>query len=109
MTPISEVTEWSALAAQVRTATLPFLQTGHKNALRELRDRLPPEDRMLLVLRVDRQLSWTELAHVFLDDAGPDAARVKQEAARLRKRFQLVKDRLRRWIIEQGLLPPDGE
>jgi RNA polymerase sigma-70 factor, ECF subfamily len=105
--PISQVPEWAAVADQVRTATRPFLQTGHKNALRELRDRLSPEDRMLLVLRVDRQLSWTELAHVFLDDAGQDAARLKQEAARLRKRFQLVKDRLRRWIIEQGLLPPD--
>jgi RNA polymerase sigma-70 factor (ECF subfamily) len=105
--PISEIADWAEIAAQVRTQTLPFLQTGARDALRALRDRLPPEDRMLLVLRVDRELAWSDLAHVFLGDAAGDAARRKQEAARLRKRFQLVKDRLRRWMIEDGLLPPD--
>ncbi|HEY0482018.1 MAG TPA: RNA polymerase sigma factor [Kofleriaceae bacterium] len=105
--PISQLSGWSEIAAQVRTQTMPFLQTGARDALRALRDRLPPEDRMLLVLRVDRELSWSDLAHVFLGDAAGDAARRKQEAARLRKRFQLVKDRLRRWMIEGGLLPPD--
>lgn len=105
--PISQVSGWSEIAEQVRTATLPFLQTGPRDALRALRDRLPADDRMLLVLRIDRALSWTELAHVFLGEAAADARRLKQEAARLRKRFQLVKDRLRRWMIEDGVLSPD--
>lgn len=61
----------------------------------------------MFVLRIDRKLPWHDLAHVFLEEASHSAERLKQEAARLRKRFHLVKDRLRRWMIEDGLLPPD--
>jgi RNA polymerase sigma-70 factor, ECF subfamily len=105
--PLSQVPEWAGLADQVRSQTQPFRKTGAKTALAALRDRLPPEDRMLLVLRVDRQLAWGELAHVFLGDGAASAARVKQESARLRKRYQLVKDRLRAWMVEGGLVPPE--
>ncbi len=106
--PMSEVSGWEGIAEQVRTATLPHLQTGRKDAVRALRDRLPPDDRVLLVLRVDRELSWTELAHVFLEGTPNDAGRIQREAARLRKRFQLIKDQLRRWIVEAGLMPDDA-
>ena len=67
-----------------------------------------PADRALLVLRVDRELSWTELAHVFLENTPHGAQRVPREAARLRKRFQLIKDQLRGWMIEAGLLPDEA-
>jgi RNA polymerase sigma-70 factor (ECF subfamily) len=61
---------------------------------------------MLLVLRVDRGLAWEDIALTFLDD--PEAASEedkKREAARLRKRFQIVKKRLGERAREVGLLP----
>ena len=94
---------------EIRTETLAYLRTETKTRLRALRDSLDEDDRTLLMLRVDRALAWDELARVF---AGPDldADAQKREAARLRKRFQLVKTRLREMAERDGLVPPkDGE
>ena len=41
------------VAQAVRTQTLAYLRTAKRTRLQELRDQLPEEDRMLLVLRVD--------------------------------------------------------
>lgn len=60
-----------------------------------LRDELPVEDRTLLILRVDRKLAWGDIALAFADSPqtlGEDDR--KRAAARLRKRFQLLKRRL---------------
>jgi RNA polymerase sigma-70 factor (ECF subfamily) len=95
------------VAQAVRTETLAFLRTEKKTRLQALRDSLPEEDRMLLVLRVDRQLAWNDLARVLHEtgsDAPLDDAAVAKEAARLRKRFQLVKDRLRELAKKEGLI-----
>jgi RNA polymerase sigma-70 factor, ECF subfamily len=88
-----------ALVAKVRTATLTILRTETKTALQKLREELPDEDQLLLVLRVDRQLAWDDLARVFDSDADP-----KKESARLRKRFQLVKEKLFALGKERGLI-----
>jgi RNA polymerase sigma-70 factor, ECF subfamily len=78
-----------AVAQAVRTGTQPFLQTEKRNRLQALRDELPEEDRMLLILRVDRRLEWTEIARVLAGDDEPvDEGALKREAARLGKRFQ---------------------
>lgn len=94
------------LVAKVRTETLSFLRTERREKLSALRDSLAPEDQMLLMLRVDRGLSWSDLAVVLADGEGnslsPSAQ--KRESARLRKRFQLLKERLRRAAREQGLI-----
>lgn len=95
------------VAAKVRTETAAILRTETKTRLQALRDTLPEEDRMLLVLRIDRGLSWNDLARVLhegADDAVLDDAALTREAARLRKRFQLVKDRLRELAKKEGLL-----
>ncbi len=96
------------VAGRVRTETLAHLRTQTKTRLQQLRDSLPEEDRMLLVLRVDRNLEWNELARVLAegDDEGSAVlgeADVAREAARLRKRFQLVKDKLREMAKRDGL------
>ncbi|HEX3476194.1 MAG TPA: sigma factor [Kofleriaceae bacterium] len=63
---------------------------------RELRRELSPEDRALLVLRVDRQLAWPDIAQVMRSERAADAAgAVTHEATRLRARFQRLKDQLR--------------
>lgn len=101
---LSEASEVSALVARVRTETLTYLRTETKDAVARLRDALPADDRMLLILRVDRRLSWDELAEVFLADEAATPEAKKRESARLRKRFQLVKEKLVEMGREQGLL-----
>jgi RNA polymerase sigma-70 factor (ECF subfamily) len=97
----------NAVVAAVPTETLRYLRTERRTRLQELRDELPEEDRMLLILRVDRGLGWTELARVTAgtsDDAEPDGEAIARESARLRKRFQLIKERLRETARREGLI-----
>lgn len=87
----------------VRTSTLGFLRTEKRSRLEALRDSLSPDDRALLVLRLDRGLAWPELARVLTESEVPlDDAALLREAARLRKRFQLVKERLRELVRREG-------
>lgn len=104
--PFPEDSALSALEARVRTETLSFLRTERKSKLRALRDALPREDQVLLMLRVDRAMSWEDLARVLREGAGAALSDddLKRESARLRKRFQLLKDRLRKEGERQGLL-----
>jgi RNA polymerase sigma-70 factor, ECF subfamily len=109
--PLPESSASFRVAAEVRSATQAHLRTEVKSRIAELRDSLPEEDRELLLLRVDRDLSWLELAQVLHDDAEKplEGAVLKREAARLRKRFQIVKDRLREMARKEGLLQEDDE
>jgi RNA polymerase sigma-70 factor (ECF subfamily) len=108
----------SRVAYAVRTATRPYLQTEVKDKLAEIRESLPEEDRALLVLRLDRGLAWNELARVMLEGEGEGAkpaaepvtdAVLKRESARLRKRFQFVKERILELGREAGLLDATDE
>ncbi len=93
------------LVAMVRTDTLTYLRTRTRSRIAELRRSLSPEDQQLLILRVDRGLEWIELARVFADDdASMDSMALARESARLRKRFQLVKARLRELAMKEGLI-----
>jgi RNA polymerase sigma-70 factor (ECF subfamily) len=92
------------LVQEIRTETLSYLRTEKKSRLHALRDTLPDDEKTLLLLRVDRKLSWDELARVLSDEDLDDEA-IKREAARLRKRFQLVKDKLRALATREGLYP----
>jgi RNA polymerase sigma-70 factor (ECF subfamily) len=94
----------SNLVARVRTETLTYLRTEKKSAIRALRDRLPEDEQTLLVLRVDRDLAWNELARVLAEE-GADDATLEREAARLRKRFQLVKEKLVAMAKREGIYP----
>jgi RNA polymerase sigma-70 factor (ECF subfamily) len=74
--------------------------------MRALRERLDPEDQTLLILHVDRALTWPEIALVLHDEAAPlEGAEHGRAAARLRKRFERVKAEFRRLAREEGLLP----
>jgi RNA polymerase sigma-70 factor (ECF subfamily) len=59
---------------------------------------------------VDRALSWNELAMIMAPEGEPlsDQA-LKAESARLRKRFQLVKERLKKLAEQEGLLQRDTD
>ena len=81
-----------AVVAQVRTRTATYLRTETKDKIAELRAQLDPEDQTLLILRVNRQLPWRDIARIMAEGEDDDADR---RAAALRKRFERLKDELR--------------
>ena len=106
---------FDAMVAEVRTATLTFLRTESRSQLARLRDELTEDERMLLTLRIDRGLTWPDLAAIWEERAAGDALasgavdpgppeEVGRAAARLRKRFQLLKSRIVRRARELGLV-----
>lgn len=104
--PLSQAGARSELEQGIRTETLAALKTEVKDRISQLRERLPAEDQTLLLLRVNRGFDWLEIAHVTQADSdeASDQAALVREAARLRKRFQLVKARLRKLAEADGLL-----
>jgi RNA polymerase sigma-70 factor (ECF subfamily) len=93
-----------ALVARARTETQPWLKTDVKDRWRSLRESLEPDDRDLLVLRVDRKMEWKEIARITLGEPSPDAATLTREGDRLKKRFQLIKEDLRGRARAAGLI-----
>lgn len=87
----------SRLAAEVASSSRLVVEraAAHLDALRR---ELTPEENGLLVLRLDRALSWREVSEVLSGD-GPAA-----DEAALRKRFERIKGRLRRLARERGLI-----
>jgi RNA polymerase sigma-70 factor (ECF subfamily) len=99
--PASELEE---IANGVRTSTLAFLRTDARTKLERMRDSLAPEDRELLILRVDKNFSWEEVALAFHEGDEPiEGVALTRASQRLRKRFQLVKDTLRDLARREGL------
>jgi RNA polymerase sigma-70 factor (ECF subfamily) len=89
--------EASRLAEEIRTRTGVRVER-QKQALDSLRAELTEEEQTLLVLRIDQQLSWEEIAEVMGDAAAP------LDAAALRKRFERLKEKLTRLARERGLV-----
>lgn len=103
--PLRESSELAGLVEQVRTRTVSYLRTERRSRFTALRESLPAEDQALLVLRVDRGLAWNDLARVLHDgDAPLSEQALAREAARLRKRFQLLKARLRELGRQAGVI-----
>ena len=96
----------SAAVERVRTSTAVYQRTDVKDRFAQLRRQLSEEEQTLLMLRVDRELSWRELAEVLFDrhEHSLTDSHLASEAARLRKRYQLLKQRIRKLLEEQGAL-----
>lgn len=106
---ISRVDALSEIAARIRTGTLESARTENRNRIAELRERLPSDDQMLLMLRVNRKLPWTDIAHVLFHEGEPvDRAVLQKEAVRLRQRYQSVKSKLRELALAEGLVPDES-
>jgi RNA polymerase sigma-70 factor (ECF subfamily) len=105
--PMPDGSQLSALEQPERSDTASYLKTQRKSRIAALRESLSCEDQELLVLRVDRRLPWNDLARVLLhpEDGAivPDDA-LKREAARLRKRFQTLKEQLHELGRREGLI-----
>ena len=87
----------SRLAASV-TSPESRLATKPRDRLERLRASLDPDDRTLLILRLDREMSWNEVAEILSSDGEP------VDSAAVRKRFERVKEKLARLAKEQGLI-----
>jgi RNA polymerase sigma-70 factor, ECF subfamily len=102
---IVDAPEIATLVDGARTSTALHLRTAVKDEIRRLRDELSQDDRNLLTLRIDRDLSWKEIAEVLIgDDETNSKADLARFEAALRQRFTEVKKRLRRLAEEAGLL-----
>lgn len=102
---LSAAPHLNEITAAVRTKTQSYLRTDVKDRVARLRERLSVEEQTLLILRVDRDLSWPEIAAIMLppgEDRTP--ARVAQLTATCRKRFERTTARLRRLAEEEGLI-----
>jgi RNA polymerase sigma-70 factor (ECF subfamily) len=88
----------SQLADEVRSRTSLEREAHVDERIERLRRELPPEDRALLILRIDRGLPWNDVARVFAGDGAP------VDAAALRKRFERLKQRIRARAIAEGIV-----
>ncbi len=95
-----ELSAISDVAMQVRTATRPWLKTEVKDRFTALRDELAPEERELLILRIDRKMAWADIARVLGEED-------ERAVPRVRKRFSLLKQRLHDRAREVGLIEPE--
>jgi RNA polymerase sigma-70 factor, ECF subfamily len=92
-------------AHKPRSETRPWQRTSVKERFRALRESLDPEERMLLLLRVDQRLSWEEVARVMAEGDSPlTNVELKRKAAALRQQFQRIKTHLRSMAEEEGLI-----
>jgi RNA polymerase sigma-70 factor (ECF subfamily) len=82
-----------AIVAEIRTQTALHLRTEKKAAIQALREELTEDEQTLLILRIDRNLDWREVAQI-----------LDLEEPALRKRFERVRDKLRTLAVERGLL-----
>lgn len=89
--------EASAIAAETRASSLVRVEREARG-LEALQRLLSVPEQALLALRLDRKLSWQEIADVLSRDGRPVTA------GTVSKRFERIKDRLRRKAREQGLI-----
>lgn len=81
----------------------PFRQKEFRGVVAVLRRKLAAEERELLILRVDRGLSWRSLAITGLGDYASDAELAREEE-RLRESLKNLTEKLARIAREHGIL-----
>ncbi len=86
------------LANTVRARTQPFLRTTVKKSFTKLRKQLSPDDQALLLFRIDRGMSWADVALAM------EARETPASPAALKMRFGRLKQRLEQLAEEEGLL-----
>lgn len=101
--PLSDLGPISGIAEELRASTASFLASHVRDRVAAMRDALAEEDRMLLVLRVDRQMAYGDIARVMLGAEVSDDE-VAKRTALLRKRFERLKQEIRARAEKEGLV-----
>jgi RNA polymerase sigma-70 factor (ECF subfamily) len=92
-----ETGEASQLASRIATESA-IRREREADGLEKLRATLDEDERELLALRLDRELSWDEIALVLSGEGQP------VQAAAVRQRYQRMKRRLEGMAREAGLI-----
>jgi RNA polymerase sigma-70 factor (ECF subfamily) len=92
----------AALVEKTRTRTAEFLQTEVRDKLAEIRAQLDPDDQTLLILRINRGLTYREIARVL------DGEVVESDDAALGRRANALRKRLERLTSEIKVLVRAG-
>jgi DNA-directed RNA polymerase specialized sigma24 family protein len=79
------------------TRTISRRPATRRAAIAALRMRLPPEDRELLILRLDRSLDWLDIAITTLGCDAP-AIELARESNRVRARMRALREELSRAV-----------
>lgn len=90
-----EATQREVIDQAIRTSTAFYRRTAAKEKLAEVRSSLSAADQTLLILRIDRGLSWQEVAEVMEVEG-------EGSVARLRKRYERVVAKLRRLMDDHS-------
>ena len=98
--------EANQIQVLARSTTLIFRKTETKDQLAAIRQELDPDERELLVLRVDRRMSWKEIASVLAETQSPLDEELSGNATALRQRFRRLHTKIRGLFAERGLLEP---
>lgn len=107
--PISEVesADESGLRQTARKLTSNWRRTSKKSAIQDFRRELDPADQDILIFRIDRRMSWKDVARSLQDpDAKPlEGAALKTEVNRIKARYERAEARLRKAALAHGLIP----
>ena len=85
------------LAVVVRSSTPRWRRTDFRSEVDKLREQLDPDEREILFLRINEKMPWSDVADVM----STEEKKVTPQS--LRKRFQRVKQTLRKQARNQGL------
>ncbi len=88
-----QTSEISQLVAPIRSTGVSHL----RGEAARLRDSLTPEERTLLILRIDRAMPWGDVARV-----------MEVDEPVLRKRYERIRRKLKRGAEAGGLIKPQG-
>lgn len=99
--PLSQAPE---VAAFVRTMTVEFQKTEVKAAFRALREQLAADEYELLLLRIDRRMSWKDIARILAAEPLAGDRELTVRAAALRKQFERAKQRMKKLARDHGLV-----
>jgi len=101
---LPEEPEITAAEERVRTVELARSESALDEGVARLRQSLDPEDQALLILRIDRRMSWEEIATVMISsEEARDVAALGRKAAFVQKRFSLVTANLKQLAREKQL------
>lgn len=101
--PLSDLGPISGIAEELRASTASYLASQVRDRVTAMRDELAEDDRLLLVLRIDRQMSYVEIARVMLGETADEGA-ISKRTALLRKRFERLKLEIRARAEKEGLV-----
>ena len=87
---------YAEVLARLRSTTATYLRTETKDKIARIRAELDPDDQALLILRINRNLGWREIARVFAEAEGEADAELDRRSAALRKRFERLKTELKK-------------